>query len=381
MSNTITHQLYIRNANGDLLTVVQDGYFASLQYGLKENEPGVLEFTLPNTFDRTLLVIDGQVEVYRSYGNLGLVLEGNTAFFIRRITVATSANGVQSISVLAFSACEILSRRIVAYYSGSSYAEKSYPWDQLMKNIVNENFIQAQKVLSGSGTDTDRNIGAEFTTQTNELFPPTVSMSFAWRNVLSVLSEIAEVVRNQGTYACFDVGRVGDGVFQFQVFNGARGTDHSSDSAVPVVLSPERFNLLEPSLTEDWTQEANAIYGGGQGEGTVRIIQTATDPDRIGISPFGRREFMHDARNSELASSVLSEAQGQLEANRPKKIFTGMISQTEGCLYGVHWAWGDIVTAQYDGQVFDCHIEAIVVSVDANGTEVVQAYLRSETDA
>jgi len=46
----------------------------------------------------------------------------------------------------------------------------------------------------------------------------------------------------------------------------------------------------------------------------------------------------------------------------------------------VHWGWGDIVTAEYEGMSFDCHVEAVAVTIDASGTEIVTGLLRSESD-
>lgn len=382
--NLAKHQLHIYNPIGNLLTILPDKSFASLQYGFRENEAGVLVFTLPPDFDSSFLAIDSPVEVYRAYGYGGYVLEGETAFLIRAVEVGKTDNGSEFIQVTAFSAAEILCRRIVAYYSGTSYAEKtSDPFDTMMNEIVWENFGPGASYADAYG-DADRDLEPWFTVnlgashQVGPSYP--VSKAMAWRQVCAALREIVEEVRAQGQYVSFDVVRVGPARFEFRIYLGARGLDHSSDSALPVVVSEDRYNLLEPNLLFDWSNEYNYIYGTGRGEGEERIIQEAYDLNRINISPFNRREYNRDARQAETEATVMAEARYMLEHSRPKRIFTGKIGQTEGCIYGVHWGWGDIVTAEYKGYSMDCHVEAITVEVDGDGTEKVTGHLRSESD-
>lgn len=381
MSNLIEHQLRILNPIGNLLTILQDGYFASLTYGLRENEPGVLEFTLPNDFDTSLLMIDGIIEVYRAYGNLGFNLEGDTAWFIRKIYKGKDENGVEVIFVRAYSALELMARRIVAYYAGTSYTEKVNPWDTIIHEIVDQNFGPGSSYIGASyGVDSDRNLEPWLTVETDLAMGASYCVSIPWQNVLAALQEIVLGVRSQGEYATFDVVYLGNGLFEFRIYIGARGIDHSADSALPVVVSEDRFNLLQPSIDFDWEAESNFIFAAGQGEEIDRIVKTAQDDARIGISPFNRREYFRDARQSEVPESIQSEAYTGLEENRPKRVFNGQIMQTEGCIYGVHWKWGDIVTAEYGGYSFDCHVDAITVTINPDGSESVVGYLRSEED-
>ena len=152
MSNLITHQLHIYSPSGELLTVVSDGGFVNLAWALKENEPGVLELILPGEFDKSLLTIDTQIEVYRAYGGLPMRLEGDTAFFVRRILFATDNNGTGTISITAYSALDLMRRRIIAYFGGSSYTDKiTIRWDDLLHEIVRENY-------GDLATDADRDL-------------------------------------------------------------------------------------------------------------------------------------------------------------------------------------------------------------------------------
>lgn len=382
--NLAEHQLYLRNSVGNLLTIIPDGNYASLDYALKVNEPGVLEVTLPGDFDANLLMIDGQFEVYRAYGGGSMRLEGDTGWFIRKITRQADANRVKTIHITAYSALHLMQRRIIPYVAGSSYAEKvGMPWDDMLKEIVYENYGPGASYAGASyGDDPARNLEPWLTVESYFHYGASfiTTHSFPWREVLNTLQDIINEVRNGGNYCTFDVVRVGPAQYEFRVFVGPRGNDHSAGSASPVIVSEERFNLTSPSLEHDWQEEKNFIYATGQGQEANRVVLTAQDDARIGISPFNRQEFNRDSRQVYIPESLQSEADAALEELRPRKAFTGSIAQTEGCLYGVHWGWGDIVTAEYEGLSFDCHVEAVVVSIDANGTEVVTGQLRSVSD-
>jgi hypothetical protein len=301
-------------------------------------------------------------------------LEGDTSFFIRKIVRQSDANGIKTISITAYSALDIMRRRIVAYYAGTSYTEKvADHWDDLLREVVDENY--------GPGaSDADRDLEPWMIVEDDRSWGASYTHSFPWRIVLNVLQDIVNDVRTHGIYCTFDVVRTAPGIFEFRVFVGPRGIDHSSDSGIPVIVSEDRYNLSTPQLAYDWQMEHNFIYATGQGEETDRVVKTAQDDTRIGISPFNRQEFNRDSRQVSIDESVQAEADAALEEHRPRRNFTGMITQTEGCIYGVHWGWGDIVTAEYEGMSFDCHVEAVAVTIDASGTEIVTGLLRSESD-
>lgn len=383
----IQHQLYLYTPLGELITIIPDTGLSSLNYGFRELEAGVLEFTLPGDFDLSLLMIDGLVEVYRSYGGVGLGLEGNTAFFIRQVIIRDNENGVQSIYVKAFSAFELLKRRVVAYYTGTSYAEKiRIPWDDLMREFMDENYGPGASYSGASyvdpyySGDAERNLEPWLVIEPDYHWGASYDKSAPWQNIADCLLEIAEDVRSSGQYCSFDIIRISPGHFEFRVYLGPRGIDHSADSAFPVIVSQERKNLINPSLDFDWEDEYNFIYGTGEGLEDNRIVKTAQDDTRIGVSPFNRREYTQDARQAKVEDTVQAEANSALEEHRPKRMFTGSISQTPGCIYGIHWKWGDIVTAEYKGLSIDCHVDAVTVSIDSNGMEVVTGQLRSVSD-
>ena len=72
--------------------------------------------------------------------------------------------------------------------------------------------------------------------------------------------------------------------FEFRTFINQRGIDHSSAAVDQVVFGPEFGNMTGASYTEDWTNESNFIYAGGQGEGYARIVSEFYDLYRYIVS-------------------------------------------------------------------------------------------------
>lgn len=385
--NRVQHQLYIRNTTGDLLDIVSDGAFSSLTYTLKENEAGVLELTLPGDYDRNNLMIDGLIEIWRSTDGGGYLLEGDTAFFIRRIRKVKNEQGVTAINVLAFSAMHLMKRRLVAYFAGTSFSEKTRkPWDDMLKEVVNENYGPGASFTGASYSglyldgDASRNLEPWLTVEPPYHLGASFDHTMPWMNVYDVLKGIVGDVRSSGQYCSFDVVLVSPAHFEFRVFVGPRGKDHSRNSSDPVIISEGRGNLLVPQHDQDWQEEKNFIYATGQGLQDQRTVRTAQDDSRIGISPFNRQEYHEDARMASAGDTVQSDANSALETNRPKNVFAGSIVQTEGCVYRVHWGWGDIIAAEYDAQTYDCHVDTVTVSIDQSGAEVVVGALGSVQD-
>jgi hypothetical protein len=382
--NLATHELYLYSPTGQPLDIITDGGYAGLDYGLRENEPGVLILDLPGNYPLENLMIDGQFEIWRRYGGYPKHLEGDTGWFIRRAKPAMDQNGIEVIRVVAFSAAELLKRRSIPYVAGSSYTTKvGIPWDNMMREVVYENFGPGASYAGASyGDDPARNLEPWLTIEANQgygaSFP--TDHTFSWAIVMNALQGIVDEVRSNGVYCAMDVVRISPAHYEFRVFLGARGMDHSQGTSNPVVLSRERKNLLAPSWDDNWEDEFNFVYAAGQGQEDDRIVRTAQDDSRINISPFNRREFVKQCSNVWIPESVQSEADAGLQAGRPKRLFTGTISQTPGCIYGVHWGWGDIVTAEYKGRSFDCHVEAVTVTIDNIGNEIVTGTLRSEAD-
>jgi hypothetical protein len=145
-----------------------------------------------------------------------------------------------------------------------------------------------------------------------------------------------------------------------------------------VLLSPEMGNLGETALTQDYRNEVTYALAAGQGPDESRITASSQDDARIGASPFGRREKFVNATNYGDSTGLSNEAAQEVRSGRPRTIFQGRVLNTNDTQYGVHWAWGDFLTAQAFGRLIDCRVEAVTVSVSAGSEyEQIDAWLRS----
>lgn len=377
MSSKASHYLQLYTPIGVPSVRINDPGMADLNYGLRDNEPGVLEFSVPYSYDKELFVADTIVEVYRKYGGFGWILEGETAFFIRRVIDTGSY-----FHIVAYSAMSLLGRHAIAYYAGTSYTDKvSILYDDLLREFVDENMGPGASYAPATiGGAPGRDLTPWFSIEADKSLGTSYSKSAAWRNLLETSQEIIDDVRSAGTRCSFDVVRTGIATFEFRVFVGPRGLDHSEGTSNEVIVSKQRKNLAEPVWDENWEGEKNFIFGTGQGQEDERIVKFAQDSTRMNIGPFGRNEAVRDARQSSTPEGVQAEANAALQEFRPIRTFTGKILQTPGCVYNVHWKWGDLITVHDASRSVNCYVDSVVVSKDGNGTEFVEGNLRSVTN-
>ena len=113
------------------------------------NSVNVGQITLPGTFNQELLKPDYMIELWRAPAKGTMQLE--FVFFIRNLIYKEDNSGNDIIVISGPDGNDLLARRIVAYYAGTSQASKTDNADDMMKEIVDEN-------LAGSATDSDRDI-------------------------------------------------------------------------------------------------------------------------------------------------------------------------------------------------------------------------------
>lgn len=94
---------------------------------------------------------------------------------------------------------DLLARRIVAYKSASAEAQKNAAADDMMKEYVDENLVNA--------TDTDRNLdaGLGFEIADDQTAGPVVDYSAKFGNLLNVLQRVSDEAAENGTRVYFRV--------------------------------------------------------------------------------------------------------------------------------------------------------------------------------
>jgi hypothetical protein len=366
------YSLRLSSSQGDPIDFDLARRALALSYGRTVNDVGSLSLTLPGDYAFPIAALpDGKLEAWRRLPNGREYLDTDTIWLVQAIEYREDERGNRTLEVEADTPLCLLREpgRFVDAYAGSGGAEDAGAADDVIKDIVREQI--------GSSAVAARQIPG-FSVAADTSQAPSISKAFAWRAVLDVLQDIAAASAEQGVYLAFDIVSPTPDTLQFQTFTVARGVDNRFPSGLaPVVLSPERRNLVQPSLRYDFRDEVTYAKAGGSGENTARLTGEAIDTARAGASPYRRREKFINASNTVGAGALTDEAAGAVRAGRPRVIISGKIAETAGFQYGVHWRWGDYVTIQAFGRQVDARIDAITVEVGPGG-ETISAVVRGE---
>jgi len=335
---------------------------------------GVLETTLPNSFNTQFLIEDGRIGVWRSINGAPPYLDNGAIYQIRYLDY-----GPTSIFVRAYHATNLLDRRIIAYAAGSTYTTKTAAAaDNQIKTFVNENMLAGIVGADRDGVETYADVSAYLTKQVNLGLGASIAKSAARRNLLDVCTDLAQASTTAGVYLTFEVFAPTESTLELRTYATQRGIDRRFGTASPVVLSEARGNLIDAHLVIDYTEAANFIVAGGQGEEADRLIGTAFDATRASASPFGRIEKFRDATNVASQAAVDDEADSGLRASRPLILFTGELVETPALTRGIDFDLGDIVTAEKNSLQFDVRLDLIRERIDESGRRVACG-LRSVT--
>lgn len=348
----------------------------ALQYARAVNQITSLTITLPlnseyaDLFSDPNAWLDYRIEVWRRVGNGDEYLDTETIWFIRGIKKNLTQG---TITLTAYSANEILTRRIIAYAAGTPYTQKSDLIDDMMKYFVAEN-------LGSSATDADRDYSGYITNEGLLSQGDLIDKAATYKNLNDTLLDLSQQSLELGTAPIyFDVvgiiTDVGVGNLEFRTYLNQRGNDRTTTSQLYSITLTET-NLDNIEINYDLSKEINYVYVGGTGEGSLRATATVSDTDKIAASPINRREGF-TSYNSNLTGTLQSEGYQKLRENAPRKIISAEIRNTETLVYGRDWTFGDKLTAEIDGEVFDVIINAVSVTL-ANNKEVVKAVIRGE---
>lgn len=367
------YELWYSDDIGNRLDYIRDAI--SFEYVKVLGDIGICALYVPKrgqVYDNT--IPDRRVLIYRQPigGNLSLDYVGPS----RKFDTITSGEGQYQLEIDTVDFNDLLKRRITAYYAGEAEVDVTGNADDLMKEAVRDQLIDNADY---SGTpDPARDIDAYgFSVQADTSDGPSLSKGFAWRNLLKVLQDLQADAKAQGTEVFFGIVPTTETTMQFRTWIAGRDRTVSTGYN-PIVFSLEWGNLTNPRLVDDYMDEQNYIYAGGKDEKTERIIQTASDSDRMNISRLNRREgFAYS--NGDTNAAVLTDARNWLERKRPSTRLFGELLNTPLTPYGSIQGWqlGDKVTVNYAKRQFDVTIRSVHVKVDSNGKETIRAKIES----
>ena len=330
-----------------------------------------IEIVIPQILPPSYFSEDMIIELHRDNGTGTLTLDGETAYLLRDWEFYRTESGEEYIYLMAMDGNYIIDGREVEYDAGTTYADKSGVACDVIKEIVDENFVSA--------TDTDRNISsAYFTVDSDDGLGASVTKSFSRQQVLSTIQNLVDQSRNAGTWITFDTVYEGSLPFIFKTYTNQRGNDLRDT----ITLSVEAKTLSNPRLKFNYVDAKTAAYMGGKGRDEARLVGTAVS-DSATNTPFSRREIVSENFQVATEAALDNEARELLNKNRPKRTLTGKIASKKGLLYGRDWNFGDRVKATYKGYTFDCRINGYEINYSKSGdktTDEVIAYILGEEE-
>lgn len=345
--------LAIDPVTGDIITYLTATQVTELRFSAKINAIGALTFTIESNIDfywNLLNRPDILLEIRRNN-----IVEGTYLLTLRQL----GANGnSEYLTIGGMSLEQLLARRVIdpaddSVQPNGGYVTKAGPADTIIKALIEEqagvlasntrrfpNFI----VADVPGTGTLRGF--------RKRYEPLIDTVF---EVLKASSTDIEIVRKERQV--------------LEVRLAPRGTNRSFSANFPgayTAFSPERGNLTDPSLLEDWSEAVSWVYVAGSGTGTNRVILKQGNPSQLVTSPFGRREFYTDARDAETTTDLLTKAVAELnERNVVQEFEFDILSNRGGTIYREDFFLGDVITAYWR----NTRIEVRINSIEFTATE------------
>ena len=355
------YELYLSDPLGNRLEVISA--YHSLSWTRAVNSMGQCMLTFgAEQFDRRLFRVDRRLEVWRvlSTGVSKLV----NIYYLRYLRRGTTTSGEQSIIIGGPDRVGLLDTRIVAYAAGSAQSTKTDYADDMLKEIVTENL--------GASAGAGRDLTAYgFTVQADQSAAPSLSKSFSRRRVLDVLQDVAAASAALGTRLYFDVISPTLPTLEFRTYINQRGTDRR---ARMTPFSLERGQLGWAQNTLDRRDEHNVIYAAGQGLEADREVVVLSDAVSVAASPWNRREALADGRQNASTAALTAWGYAKLREGLQVRAFEALIQDAPASRFQLDWDLGDLLTAEYDEEIYDCEVSAISGNVTPT-TDRIEAKL------
>jgi Siphovirus ReqiPepy6 Gp37-like protein len=357
-------------------SLIEIGQFPRLSYVLSAGQIGVLELVVGAEVDPALFRLDGRIGVWRSINGRPPVLDGDAIYLIRAWQYDE-----HSTTITALHATSILQSRIINYYAGSSYSDKSATAaDDLIKALARENLGSSISAANRIGDDTGADLSSYLSIQSNVSAAPSIAKAVAWQNLYDAVQGICSASTQAGTWLCAEIVAPTESTLELRTYTGQRGQDHRATSGNPVILSPGFWNLQQAQLVVDHREEVTFATVGGKGERDTRATGSAFSASRLSASPFNRRERFGEDTQTLDAAILTDDADGLVRAGVPRITFAGELVDTDGTTRGIHYDYGDYVTAMFRGQQYDVRINVVSTTVEP-GRVTQQVQLRYDNES
>lgn len=411
------YEVWLLDDEGNKIIQIDDFHY--LAYSRLVSGMGICQIGYPFTEIQNKLAeywkLDRRVEIWRAPLD-DMPLRRDVIFLLRSPRIYTrDSDGYVYLEYYGRSPIDLLNRRVIPQYAGSTYTEKTDEIDDIMCSIVRENCLYNTVTDETGIVDNGRAFPeSEFLVQADRSLGPSVTVTLADKSLMDALTELrdlsiqknAEDSANRRIYFDVVVSDLKNYVIyildhEFETILTEDGEPLLDETSIST-LAPQGFEFvtIADRFGDDRTQqfefsaengnfvggsyqlshmdEVNTVYVKGQGEGESRQVETVVDATRIAVSRWNRCETLLEASSSTSVESLQSDGSKTLDEGKPTDELYGTFVSIEGdentprCLYGLDWDLGDLVRVQYVGKYFDAEILTIHVSIDENGKENIQ---------
>lgn len=366
------YNLVVSNPAGTRQFIVTD--FLALQYRRVVNDSGLLSFSVPDTHPMALTLIerDWQIEVYRKRAADKNVSNAITSYvdfggFIRDEERVTDSDGRTIVTYFAVGWNDLLRRSIVAYAPGVTSRTRfvTAKAETIMKTLVTRNATTSGTTADGR----DRTVptwGGYVTVQTDAAAGNTLDFFVDRVNLLDALQKLAAIGGGD-----FDMVKTAVRTWQFRWYSGQLGTDRSAT----VTFALQYGNMSNPRLRYRRIEERTVAIVAGQESAGVRVIESVTGTNYNAST--NSYEIYVDGSDITTSAGLQDRGDARLYEMRALEEITFDVIQTPGSLYGLHYFLGDKVTGYFQGVSATKKIEAVSITFDQAGQEIVKLELQS----
>ena len=243
--------------------------------------------------------------------------------------------------------------------------------DDVVKSMVSESLVSPE-VCPVSGAD---RAFTQVTVEGDEGEGVWSCFEGSW---VRLLDAVTDAVGEDGTKGdCdFRVERVSGG-YEFKTYSPFFGTDRRRGHCNrPTVFSFQNGNIKNPEKQVLWATAVTAAYGGWQGGGMERGIYYAENADALAETPYSRREGFYDIRDVSQSDVILGMLDQKLIDDGETETVSAEILQTDACLYGRDWWFGDLVTLDLpDGTSYDMRVIEVRGRISGENEEEIEGVI------
>jgi len=281
-------------------------------------------------------------------------------------------NGRQQFTSRCVSGLDLVQRREVLWKAteGASESKKlSTPAQTAMHEFVEQNcgagaLVSAGRLVDGAITG--------FHVAATQGLGVNWSGSRAYTNVL-------EVVQDIGDYAGidFDVTHAGNGEWLFESYADQLGEDRTTNGLgpdgknaagnAPVIFAVELGNVEQVTRTVLNGGTANVVAALGKDQYEDREVAVRSRSADIDARRLNQREVSRNCNTQDDDGSLETSAYEWLASKQAADDFSFTPLVAASTLYGVHYWWGDRVTARAFGTEQDKRLVGVTINVGEKG--------------